>query len=362
MKNLGFSRKKLIAIAATVVTLAASFGAYSVNAAGHIDLTADVNISAAIGAGDASQFATSYEGEMVIDLYKIAELDESGNIKGLTPDFANSGAKLSVLSNKTSEDKDKKVEEVKTEIVEKVKPIAQSDAVKPTATITATKTKDGLTNATATIAGGAGIYLFVPHDCSDADFNYTFTSYILYAPTSDYITLGSGSDEWKYDARFLLKSEAKPKYGNVIITKNLKTFNDSLGTASFIFDVEATRDSMTVFSNVYTLTFDKNDNYVDGAFTKSITIDKVPAGTTITVTEVYSGASYQIDVEENKTQTIEDLKAGETGTVEFTNDYDEHLKEGGISVVNTFEKVETTENGPANVEYNYTGNNLEGGN
>ena len=356
MKNLGFSRKKLIAIAATVVTLAASFGAYSVNAAGHIDLTADVNISAAIGAGDTSQFATSYEGEIVIDLYKIAELDESGNIKGLTADFANSGADLSVLTNKTSE------KEVKTEIVEKVKPVAQSDAVKPTDTIKATKTKDGLTNATATIANGAGIYLFVPQDCSDADFNYTFTSYILYAPTSDYITLGSGSDEWKYDARFLLKSEAKPKYGNVIITKNLKTFNDSLGTASFIFDVEATRDSMTVFSNVYTLTFDKNDNYVDGAFTKSITIDKVPAGTTITVTEVYSGASYNIDVEDNKTQTIEDLKAGETGTVEFTNDYDEHLKEGGISVVNTFEKVETTENESDNVEYNYTGNNLEGGN
>ena len=356
MKNLGFSRKKLIAIAATVLTLAASFGAYSVNAAGHIDLTADVNISAAIGAGDASQFATSYEGEIVIDLYKIAELDESGNIKGLTPDFANSGAKLSVLSNKTSED------EVKTEIVEKVKPVAQSDAVEPTDTIKATKTKDGLTNATATIAGGAGIYLFVPHDCFDNDFNYTFTSYILYAPTSDYITLGSGSDEWKYNASFLLKSEAKPKYGKVIITKNLKTFNDSLGTASFIFDVEATRDSKTVFSNVYTLTFDKNDNYVDGAFTKSITIDNVPAGTTITVTEVYSGASYQIDVEENKTQIIEDLKAGETGTVEFTNDYDEHLDEGGISVVNTFEKVETTTDGLETVNYKYTGNNIEGGN
>lgn len=356
MKNLGFSRKKLIAIAATVVTLAASFGAYSVNAAGHIDLTADVHISAAIGAGDNSQFATSYEGEVVIDLYKIAELDESGNIKGLTADFANSGADLSVLTNKTSE------EEVKTEIVEKVKPVAQSDAVKPTDTIKATKTKDGLTNATATIANGAGIYLFVPQDCSDNDFNYTFTSYILYAPTSDYITLGSGSDEWKYDASFLLKSEAKPKYGKVTITKNLKTFNDSLGTASFIYDVEATRDEKTVFSNVYTLTFDKNDEYVDGAFTKSITIDKVPAGTTITVTEVYSGASYTIDVEENKTQTIEDLKAGETGTVEFTNDYDEHLKEGGISVVNTFEKVETTVDGLATVDYNYTGNNLEGGN
>lgn len=356
MKNLGFSRKKLIAIAATVVTLAASFGAYSVNAAGHIDLTADVNISAAIGAGDTSQFATSYEGEIVIDLYKIAELDESGNIKGLTADFANSEADLSVLTNKTSED------DVKTKMVEKVKPVAQSDAVKPTATITAIKTKDGLTNASAKISNGAGIYLFVPHDCSDDDFNYTFTSYILYAPTSDYITFGSGSDEWKYDVNFLLKSEAKPKNGNVIITKNLKTFNDSLGTASFIFDVEATRDSKTVFSNVYTLTFDKNDNYVDGAFTKSITIDKVPAGTTITVTEVYSGASYNIDVEENKTQTIEDLKAGETGTVEFTNDYDEHLKEGGISVVNTFEKVETTTDGLETVKYNYTGNNIEGGN
>ncbi len=77
---------------------------------------------------------------------------------------------------------------------------------------------------------------------------------------------------------------------------------------------------------------------------------------------MYSGASYQIDVEENKTQTIEDLKAGETGIVEFTNDYDEHLKEGGISVVNTFEKVETTTDGLETVKYNYTGNNIEGGN
>ena len=101
---------------------------------------------------------------------------------------------------------------------------------------------------------------------------------------------------------------------------------------------------------------------MDGAFTKSITIDNIPTGTTITVTEVYSGASYEIDVEENRTQVIEDLKAGETGTVEFTNDYDEHLDEGGISVVNTFEKIETTTDGLATVDYNYTGNNSEGGN
>ena len=64
----------------------------------------------------------------------------------------------------------------------------------------------------------------------------------------------------------------------------------------------------------------------------------------------------------DKDKIIEDLKAGETGTVEFTNDYDEHLDEGGISVVNTFEKVETTTDGLETVNYKYTGNNIEGGN
>ena len=52
----------------------------------------------------------------------------------------------------------------------------------------------------------------------------------------------------------------------------------------------------------------------------------------MTITEVYSGASYEIISDPEKTQTI---IADEAVSVDFTNDYDERLN-GGTSVVNHF--------------------------
>lgn len=338
MKGLGLRKRKLITLGAALIFAFAGTIVYRVQAAGHVELDRTVSITAVEDSNDTSGFAMNYTGEVVINLYKIASLDSAGN-PTITSEFASSGADLSILSGNPS------VYDVKSKIVEKVENVLSgNDAPAPTYTITANKTENGLSNATASIDGGAGIYLYVPRKTYDDINEYTFTSYIIYAPTSEYIMSGTGSDEWNYDVSFALKAEATPRYGSIKINKTLNTFNSSLGTAGFVFDVEATRNGKNVFSNVYTMSF-------DSATTQSITVEKIPAGSTVTVTEVYSGASYTIDSSDDNTKTIESLKADSVSEVSFTNDYDNRLIEGGISIENHFVK-DTDGN------YKYSGNNL----
>ena len=109
------------------------------------------------------------------------------------------------------------------------------------------------------------------------------------------------------------------------IKKTLNTFNSTLGGATCVFRIEAEKDGI-IYSDVKSIVF-------DAAGTKSIVIaEKIPAGAVVTVTEVYSGSSYEITSAPEQTVTI---IADKMETVEFTNDYNDRLN-GGTSVVNHF--------------------------
>ena len=84
-----------------------------------------------------------------------------------------------------------------------------------------------------------------------------------------------------------------------------------------------------VYSDVVSAVFDT-------AGTKSILVDKIPAGTEVTVTEIYSGASYELTSAPSQTVIIKASGEGEESVhVTFTNEYNEKLN-GGASVVNHF--------------------------
>lgn len=122
-----------------------------------------------------------------------------------------------------------------------------------------------------------------------------------------------------------LKPEQEVRYGSVQINKTLDTYNATLGGASFIFSVEAVKDGETVYSDVVSLVF-------DGPGTKSVEVGNIPAGAQVTVTEVYSGSSYQI-VGNNVATAV--ISAETSAQVSFANTYD-GSNNGGSSIVNHF--------------------------
>ena len=360
MRKLGFKGKNLIAIAVAAVVAASGFGVYQTQAAGAVDTNAKVSITAKLANGDDSLFAQNYNGQVEVRLYKLATLDSTGKAT-LTDNFSETEIDLDTLnSSKVS------VEDVQDKIVEPA--IAALDNLSGTADNSAftplyVNVSNGNGSGTIEIDKGAGIYLYVPQDVTDSRYTYSFTSYILYAPSSEYISGAGTSDNWMYDVSFYLKSSATQRLGYLGISKTLTKYNESLGTASFVYTVEAKLDGKIVFSNVYALNFNKaGEAYIEIADEDGNPI--IPAGAEVTVTEEYTGASYKMTAssytmnqqDENGNyvqQAVEKpiIDAQEELVANFTNDYDEELQVGGISVINTFELDD-------NDEYIYVGNNV----
>ena len=144
-----------------------------------------------------------------------------------------------------------------------------------------------------------GLYLVAAQDTSTDLYTYRFSPYIISLPDNLYSqTKDTKDDAWIYDVTAGLKPERQDRYGSVKIVKTVKEFNASLGQATFVFSVEGVdAEGNVVYSNVASTTFDQ-------AGTKEAVLDGIPAGTKLTVTEVYSGASYTLISEPSKTGTI----------------------------------------------------------
>ena len=337
MKSLGFKKKNLIALAVAAVLAVTGVGTYNVHAAKLIDesqqckITVRIPDTCAVGekptAGTTSNSICLYNGDLKIDLYQIAEVETNGDI-GTT--LAN--VDLSALS--------------KSDVTaDTIKSIANSayEVVKdsePNYTITLNPSKE----KTKTIDVNKGIYLYVPHDCQNGRYTFKSDKYIVMVPYSTTISEETkvdangeivkvaGSDEWIYDAEIALKFDATEVFGSLTIQKTLTKYNKSLGTTPFVFEVEATYgegdEKVVVYSNVFSMDFSKPGS-------QEITVEKIPANSTVTVTEVYSGASYKLTSDKTKTTTIVENK---TSTVKFINDYDDQTDIGTISIENHFDK------------------------
>ncbi len=199
------------------------------------------------------------------------------------------------------------------------------------------------------------MYLVMPRAAYNDDYTieYTFTPYLTVLPSSAY-TLSYDSegnpehtgddplsDEWNYDTTIGLKPQAEPQYGKLNITKILDNFNETLGRTSFVFEIEGKDDDGNVFSEVVSTTHET-------LATETVTVDKIPAGMTVTVTEIYSGASYEIVGEIAKDVKIWSEAAVEaadgemigdeiihTAEVSFENKYNGGNR-GGYGVMNEF--------------------------
>ncbi len=172
-----------------------------------------------------------------------------------------------------------------------------------------------------------GLYLITAEPMDTEEYHYEFTAGLVSLPNNEFISTGEGSDTWIYDdVEVMLKATRTPLTGNLEITKTLQTYNPELGTPMFVFTIEAVKDGETVYSDTIALAF-------DNAGQKSAKVTDIPAGAKVTVTEVYSGAGYQLT--SDPAVTIDRIVSGETANASFTNDTN-GKKQYGTGIVNHF--------------------------
>ncbi len=240
-------------------------------------------------------------------VYRVAELGEDGLVP--LPTF--SGFDLSLLSGDPDAAALSQLIEQLAEAVKDMEPDATA-AVLPSTAL------EGLST---------GVYLVLGDQVELPDGRgFVFQPALISLPVND-------QDEYIYDTEVVLKGELTELFGDLVIEKTLENYRPDLGSATFVFDVEAVKDGKNIYSNVLSLTFDQSG-------TKQTVVSHLPAGAEVTVTEIYSGASYELTSEGSVTVTI--LAEGTEGspvTVSFTNTYD-GTDNSGVSVVNHFEYQE----------------------
>ena len=248
-----------------------------------------------------------------VELYRVAEVNVDGTYQAL-PEYQALDTSLSGINDSTTA-------ETWLEMAVQAAEITDASDVNETALITLEAGK-GIAEGLKT-----GMYLVMAQTVESPEYSYSFTPYLLSLPGNDYYN--TSDDTWNYDITVGLKPQQDNRLGRLVIEKTLTSYNATLGGASFIFQVEATRAGEKVYSNVVSLVF-------DGPGTRSIEIEGLPAGAEVTVREIYTGASYEAVTDPVRTtQIIADGMAGAPASVSFENTYDEHLR-GGTSVVNRF--------------------------
>lgn len=273
---------------------------------------------------DAGLGAADFEGMTVpVNVYKVADVNVSAEFTS-TAGFADLDFNI-VMDKETNA---AAWEDLAKKAVEKL------EGVVPT------ETGNIVNGSPAVISGlGVGMYLIVPRETfnRDATRKYVFTPYLTALPSSDYTQTGTGSDDWQYDRTIYLKGEAQPQFGKLTINKTLSNYNETLGLTTSVFEIVG-KDAQenVVYTNVASITH-------NGAGTESVTIENIPAGIKVTVTEVYAGASYEIDGENVKIATIVSDKAVGTGNAEASVAFTNKLNGGhdsGYGLMNEFKAGE----------------------
>lgn len=167
---------------------------------------------------------------------------------------------------------------------------------------------------------------------------YTFEPQLITVPTKPGGNTASPGD-WQGSnsdpLSVTLKYTEAPRTGSLEIIKDLPDLAVIEGVATgatFIFNIEGTRDGVVVFSDVQAIRFSEPGS-------NSVIIENIPIDLDITVTEVYSGTVYKPVGDESQHVVIiptDGLDAGaQHATVTFANAYD-HTNNRGGSVINSF--------------------------
>ena len=319
----------LLAVALTfpLLTLPGAKAASAINTGQKCSIEFDIS-------GNSSELLSA---SIPVKLYKVASVDESGNYTGI-------GAFSKLDLSSVSADNLDAAAATWAERAAEAKKLLKDDTEPTTTTLT-----QGRGTATGL---DTGLYLVDTPKVITPNYTYTFTPYLVSLPTNNYYSGNGASDDWIYDltkehnSAVGLKPEQHVRYGNLVINKELVDHNATFGNnATFVFQIDITTLDNKKETRIEELTF-------DAAGSHSVTIEKIPAGSHVTVTEVYSGASYELasaksqetDIIANPEKETEvEFKPAE---VSFINNHDGRTN-GGYGVKNNFKLDE-------NGQYQYT--------
>ena len=313
----------LLAVALTfpLLTLPGAKAASAINTGQKCSIEFDIS-------GNSSELLSA---SIPVKLYKVASVDESGNYTGI-------GAFSKLDLSSVSADNLDAAAATWAERAAKAKKLLKDDTEPTTTTLT-----QGRGTATGL---DTGLYLVDTPKVITTNYTYTFTPYLVSLPTNNYYNNGQTSDDWIYDltkeynSAVGLKPEQHVRYGNLVINKELVDHNATFGNnATFVFQIDITTLDEKKETRIEELTFSAAGN-------DSVTITKIPAGSHVKVTEVYSGASYELasaksqetDIIANPEKETEvEFKPAE---VSFINKHDGRTN-GGYGVKNNFKLDET---------------------
>ena len=173
-----------------------------------------------------------------------------------------------------------------------------------------------------------GMYLVQAETVQTSEYTYDFTPYLVSLPNNYYSK--EKDDTWVYDVTTGMKPQQTQRYGDLEIFKDLTEYNASLKDALFVFQVEGTRNGEKVYSDVVSIKFNQ-------AGKKSVLVKHLPAGTKVTVKEVYAGGSYSnTSGDTQETVIVAEGVTDHPASVSFTNTYNGKLIPG-TGIVNHFE-------------------------
>lgn len=253
------------------------------------------------------QYPDLLEAQISVELYRIATIDAYAEYTALD---GFEGVDLGSVSSGTAEEWAAVAEQASHVLgipYGDEEETAGSVTAKPAQTLT-------MTNGSGSVSGlQTGLYLVYAKKVETAEHAYTFLPYLVSAPN---LSQSTGADEWLYDITVGLKPEQADLYGQVTIEKNLNSYNASLGDATFIFQVDARRGEDLVYSNVCSLNFTEPGKM-------SAVAKNIPLNTTVTIEEIYRGASYELtEGQAGKYEiTLPGTDQSAEATVSFTNDY-----------------------------------------
>ena len=319
----------LLAVALTfpLLTLPGAKAASAINTGQKCSIEFDIS-------GNSSELLSA---SIPVKLYKVASVDESGNYTGI-------GAFSKLDLSSVSADNLDAAAATWAERAAKAKKLLKDDTEPTTTTLT-----QGRGTATGL---DTGLYLVDTPKVITTNYTYTFTPYLVSLPTNNYYNNGQTSDDWIYDltkesnSAVGLKPEQHVRYGDLVISKELVDHNATFGNnATFVFQIDIRTLDEKTETRIEELTF-------SAAGSHSVTIEKIPAGSHVKVTEVYSGASYELASAKSQETDIIANPEKETevefrpAEVSFINKHDGRTN-GGYGVKNNFKLDE-------NGQYQYT--------
>ena len=308
----------LLAVALTfpLLTLPSAKAASAINTGQKCSIEFDIS-------GNSSELLSA---SIPVNLYKVASVDESGNYTGI-------GAFSKLDLSSVSADNLDAAAATWAERAAEAKKLLKDDTEPTTTTLT-----QGRGTATGL---DTGLYLVDTPKVITPNYTYTFTPYLVSLPTNNYYSGNGASDDWIYDltkeynSAVGLKPEQHVRYGNLVINKELVDHNATFGDkATFVFQIDITTLDEKKETRIEELTFSAADN-------DSVTITKIPAGSHVKVTEVYSGASYELASAKSQETDIIANPEKETevefrpAEVSFINKHDGRTN-GGYGVRNNF--------------------------